>query len=92
MRHQDEQRCDDETAEDIWDDDRRDRVCHTDLLQIRPFYDRWYRSSVAVSALDARGAVQLHTRLKPRIEEAYREVAGKDADSIGPFSAPSWNY
>ena len=34
----------------------------------------------------------LYTRLKPRIEEAYREVAGKDAYSIGPFSAPSWNY
>jgi hypothetical protein len=34
----------------------------------------------AVSALDAQGAAQLYSTLKPRLDEAYREVAGKDAD------------
>jgi hypothetical protein len=34
----------------------------------------------AVSALDAQGAAKLYATLKPRIDEAYREVAGKDAD------------
>jgi len=34
----------------------------------------------AVSALDAQGAARLYATLKPRLDEAYREVAGKDAD------------
>jgi hypothetical protein len=34
----------------------------------------------AVSGLDAQGAAQLYATLKPRIDEAYREVAGKEAD------------
>jgi hypothetical protein len=34
----------------------------------------------AVSALDAQGAARLYATLEPRIDEAYREVAGKDAD------------
>ena len=36
--------------------------------------------AAAVSALDAQGAARLYERLEPRIDEAYREVAGKDAD------------
>lgn len=34
----------------------------------------------AVSGLDAQGTAQLYATLKPRIDEAYREVAGKEAD------------
>ncbi len=41
---------------------------------------RFDSHAAAVSALDAQGAAQLYARLEPRIEEAYREVAGKDAD------------
>ena len=41
---------------------------------------RFDAHAAAVSALDAQGAAQLYARLKPRIDEAYREVAGKDAD------------
>ena len=43
-------------------------------------YARFDPHAAAISALDAQGAAQLYARLKPRIEEAYREVAGKDAD------------
>ncbi len=34
----------------------------------------------AVEGLDARGAAQLYTTLKPRLDEAYRELAGPEAD------------
>jgi hypothetical protein len=42
-------------------------------------YSRFDPHAAAVSGLDAEGAGRLYTRLKPRIEEAYREVAGPNA-------------
>lgn len=43
-------------------------------------HDRFDPHASAVSGLDAQGAAKLYATLKPRIDEAYREVAGKDAD------------
>ena len=43
-------------------------------------YARFDPHASAVAALDAEGAAQLYAKLKPRIDEAFREVAGKDAD------------
>jgi hypothetical protein len=41
---------------------------------------RFDRHASAVAAVDPRGAARLYATLKPRIDEAYREVAGPDAD------------
>jgi hypothetical protein len=42
-------------------------------------YSRFDAHAAAVSGFDPEGAGRLYTRLKPRIEEAYREVAGPNA-------------
>ena len=42
-------------------------------------YSRFDAHAAAVSGFDPQGAGRLYTRLKPRIEEAYREVAGPNA-------------
>ena len=43
-------------------------------------YRRYDRYADALSGLDAKGASQLYTRLKPRIQEAYRELGYPDGD------------
>jgi hypothetical protein len=43
-------------------------------------YQRFDRHVAAIDSIDPAGAARLYTRLKPRIEEAYREVAGPGAD------------
>ena len=43
-------------------------------------YARFDEHAAAVAALDPKGAAQLYRRLKPRIDEAYRELAGPNAD------------
>lgn len=43
-------------------------------------YARFDPHAGAVSGLDARGTARLYATLKPRIDEAYREIAGADAD------------
>jgi hypothetical protein len=43
-------------------------------------YARFDPHASAVSGLDARGTARLYATLKPRIDDAYREIAGKDAD------------
>jgi hypothetical protein len=43
-------------------------------------YARFNPHAAAVDGLDAGGAARLYETLKPRIQEAYRELAGKDAD------------
>jgi hypothetical protein len=43
-------------------------------------YSRFDAHAAAVSSLDAQGAADLYKRLKPRIQEAYRELAGANAD------------
>jgi hypothetical protein len=46
-------------------------------------YARFDGHAAAISGIDPEGAARLYTRLKPRIEEAYREVAGADASVDG---------
>jgi hypothetical protein len=43
-------------------------------------YSRFDAHAAAVSSLDPQGAAGLYTRLRPRIQEAYREFAGANAD------------
>lgn len=43
-------------------------------------YARFAPHAAAIDGLDPAGAARVYERLKPRIEEAYREVAGADAD------------
>jgi Protein of unknown function (DUF3014) len=43
-------------------------------------YRRYDRYADAVSGLDANGAAQLYTRLKPRIQDAYRELGYPDGN------------
>lgn len=43
-------------------------------------YSRFDGHANAVSELDAGGTARLYTTLKPRIDEAYRELAGPNAD------------
>jgi hypothetical protein len=43
-------------------------------------YSRFDAHAAAVSSLDPQGTARLYTRLKPRIEEAYHELAGANAD------------
>lgn len=43
-------------------------------------YDRYDRHAAAISGLDAAGVAKAYTTLKPRIQEALREVAGPNAD------------
>ena len=42
-------------------------------------YSRFDAHAAAVSGLDPQGVARLYTRLKPRIEEAFRESAGPNA-------------
>lgn len=42
-------------------------------------YARFDRHAAAIDSIDPAGAAQLYTRLKPRLEEAYREQAGPNA-------------
>jgi hypothetical protein len=46
-------------------------------------YSRFDGHAAAIASIDPGGAAQLYNRLKPRIEEAYREVAGANADFDG---------
>lgn len=46
----------------------------------RRSYARFDPHAAAVDGLDPAGAARLYERLKPRIQEAHREVAGKNAD------------
>ena len=43
-------------------------------------YTRFDAHAAAASSLDPQGAAALYNRLKPRIEEAYREFAGTNAE------------
>jgi hypothetical protein len=43
-------------------------------------YRRYDRYADALSGLDANGAAQLYTRLKPRIQDAYRELGYPDGN------------
>ena len=43
-------------------------------------YRRYDRYADAISGLDANGAAQLYTRLKPRIQDAYRELGYPDGN------------
>jgi hypothetical protein len=46
----------------------------------RRSYARFDRHAAAIDSIDAAGAARLYTRLKPRLEEAYREVGGPSAN------------
>ena len=46
----------------------------------RRSYARFDRHAAAIDSIDTAGAARLYTRLKPRLEEAYREVAGPSAN------------
>jgi hypothetical protein len=46
----------------------------------RRSYARFDRHAAAIDSIDPAGAAQLYTRLKPRLEEAYKEVAGPGAN------------
>lgn len=43
-------------------------------------YQRYDSHAAAVSAIDARGAARLYATLKPRIDDAYRELGAPDGD------------
>ena len=43
-------------------------------------YSRFDGHAAAIASLDPAGIARLYTTLKPRIDEAYRELAGPDAD------------
>jgi hypothetical protein len=43
-------------------------------------YARFDRHAAAIDSIDPAGAAQLYNRLKPRLEEAYREQAGPSAN------------
>lgn len=42
-------------------------------------YERFDGHAAAIGGIDATAAVRIYTQLKPRLEEAYREVAGREA-------------
>src|SRR5690606_33100927 len=46
-------------------------------------YERYNGIAAAVSSIDAAGAARLYSTLKPRLEEAYRELGGTNSfDSV----------
>ena len=49
-------------------------------------YARFDRHAAAIDSIDPAGAARVYTTLKPRLEEAYREVAGADADVDRAFA------
>jgi hypothetical protein len=54
-------------------------------------YERYSGLAEAVGALDANGTAQVYATLKPRIEEAYKELGGAPAGAAGGRQAASFD-